>query len=295
MRALIVISATLLSAGRAMGHGVEAHGSGAYWTFDPWVIAPLALFGILYGVGFLRLRARSSQPRMLTLSACSFFCGWLVLVIALVSPLHFLGEHLFTLHMVEHELVMTLSAPLIVLARPIGVLFWGMPRWLRIGLMRILKATPVELGWDLMTAGIAATMAHGAAIWIWHLPPLFDATVSDVALHRLQHLSFFITGVVFWWAIIWKAGKGAGAWYLFITMMHTSILGALITVSPRVLYISQTLNAPDWGLTPLEDQQLAGIVMWVPGGVIYAAAGLALLAKLITSSRKERRCASLYS
>jgi cytochrome c oxidase assembly factor CtaG len=203
-----------------------------------------------------------------------------------MSPLHFLGEHLFTFHMIEHELVMAISAPLIVLARPIGILLWSLPRNARHLVMRVVKSPSVERTWTIISGGTVATLLHGLAIWIWHVPALFDATVTVVALHRLQHLSFFLTAIFFWWAVIWKVGKGAAAWHLFITMMHTSILGALLSVAPRVAYLAQTRAAPDWGMTPLEDQQLAGIVMWVPGGIIYAGAALAMLAAWISSSSK---------
>jgi putative membrane protein len=103
-------------------------------------------------------------------------------------------------------------------------------------------------------------------------------------MHRLQHLSFFATALLFWWAVVWKSEYGAAAWHLFITMIHTGILGALMALSPRVLYAAQTASA--WGLTPLEDQQLAGMIMWVPAGTIYAAGALTMIALWVGSSSK---------
>nr|WP_246617926.1 cytochrome c oxidase assembly protein [Rhizobium populisoli] len=275
-----------------MAHGGEEHGALPEWTFDTWIVTPIAFTGALYALGSLRLWARIKDARLLVKSGAAYWSGWIVLVIALMSPLHFLGEHLFTFHMIEHELVMAVAAPLIVLARPIGVLFWGMPRGIRHSAMIVLKPPPVERAWDFLSRGSVATLLHGLAIWVWHAPALFDATVTIVSLHRLQHLSFFLTAIVFWWAVIWKAEKGSAAWHLFVTMIHTSILGALITVAPRVAYVSQTRSAPEWGLTPLEDQQLAGIVMWVPGGIIYAGAALVMLAAWISTSSRGGAYAS---
>ena len=133
---------------------------------------------------------------------------------------------------------------------------------------------------------MVATLLHGMAIWAWHAPALFDAAVESMPLHRLQHLSLFATATMFWWSIIWKMNRGLAAWYLFLTMLHMSILGALIALSPRVRYAVQTRTAGDWGLSSLEDQQMAGLVMWVPAGVIYAAAALALTALWISNSGK---------
>ena len=127
-------------------------------------------------------------------------------------------------------------------------------------------------------------LLHGAAIWIWHAPVLFDAAVTHLVLHRLQHLSFLLTALLFWWALLRNCGAGAAAGHLFVTMTHTSLLGALLTFAPRVLYRVQTVHAGDWGLTPIQDQQLAGLVMWVPAGTIYAGAALGFAALWIARS-----------
>jgi cytochrome c oxidase assembly factor CtaG len=126
------------------------------------------------------------------------------------------------------------------------------------------------------------------AIWAWHVPVLFDAAVNNTALHRLQHLSFFATAILFWWAIVWRSDYGTSAWHVFVTMIHTSVLGALMALAPRVLYVAQTRTAMAWGLTPLEDQQMAGIIMWVPAGTIYAAAAMAMLALWIRGASERR-------
>lgn len=285
MPALIVFCFVLASAGPGLAHGGETHGA-LEWTFDPWITVPLLAAGLLYALGTAKLSRRSRSPRVSNGASAAYWSGLLLLTVALVSPLHDLGEHLFTFHMIEHEIVMAGAAPLIVLARPIGVLFWGLPRPLRRPAMRVVKSPGVETLWTVATAGTVATVLHSAAIWLWHVPALFDATVTSTLLHRLQHLSFFITAVVFWWAVIWRESRGAGAWHLFLTMLHTSILGALIAVAPRVVYLTQTRYAADWGLAPLEDQQLAGIIMWVPGGIVYAGVALMMLSELIRGSSR---------
>lgn len=284
----------LMNVDRAAAHGAQPHIGVFPWTFDPWIVVPIVVAGALFAIGSIRLLPRLSNHRFLVHSGIAYWTGWLVLVAALISPLHFLGEHLFTFHMIEHELVMAVSAPLLVVARSIAVLLWGLPRSIRQLVHRAMKTAFVVRAWEIGSAATSATVLHGVAIWAWHAPILFDATVTDIPLHRLQHLSFFLTAVVFWWAMIWRSDRGVAAWHLFLTMLHTSLLGALIALSPEVVYVSQTRSAPDWHLTPLEDQQLAGLVMWVPGGIIYAGAALLMLALWIARSSRGGLHASRY-
>lgn len=150
--------------------------------------------------------------------------------------------------------------------------------------------------WAWLTGGAVATLLHGVAIWSWHLPFIFDAAVTNVVLHRLQHLSFFLTAVLFWWAIRWRSDFGVAASHLFVTMLHTALLGALIALAPHVLYHTQTQASESYGLTPLEDQQLAGIVMWIPAGTVYAVAALGLIALwIMNSSRRGQHGAHISS
>src|ERR1700710_115472 len=299
MSAMIAFIVTLfLSARPASAHGSEVHLSHSIWTFDPWIVAPLAIAGTLYAVGGWRLwwRARESRQSILW-RAAAYGIGWVTLIAALVSPVHWLGEHLFTFHMIEHEILMAVSAPMVVVARPIGVLMWGMPGRVRHRIGRMMKSRVGQASWEWMSRGTTVTTLHAIAIWAWHAPVLFDAAVNSVSLHRLQHLSFFATALLFWWSALWRSDRGVAAWHLFLTMLHTSILGALMALSPRVLYIAQTRVSEAWGLTPLEDQQLAGMVMWIPAGTIYAGAALTLLALWISTSHKgggrDRRLSAL--
>jgi cytochrome c oxidase assembly factor CtaG len=275
----------LLSTSRVLAHGAGAPGDESGWTFDPWIVGPLAVLGVLYAFGSLVLWSRTRVgQRVRQGQALAFVCGWLTLAGALVSPLHWLGEHLFAFHMVEHEILMAVSAPLLVLARPIGTLLWSLPRCLRLTIGRLLKKPSVGAAWQWLSTGRNATLIHGVAIWLWHAPVLFDAAVTDVAIHRLQHLSFLLTAILFWWSVLRRSNSGVAAWHLFVTMLHTSVLGALMALAPRVLYQAQTAAAATWGLTPLEDQQLAGLIMWVPAGTVYAGAALALTAIWIRRS-----------
>jgi putative membrane protein len=286
MSALICTVISLIMAGPALAHGDDAHTNASSWTFDPWIVLPIAVISLLYVSGRIRLSRRAHRSGQMRWQDLFFSCGMLTLAGALISPLHWLGEHLFTFHMIEHEIVTAISAPLIVLARPVGVLLWGLPRRARGAFGALMASHSIRKAWKWWAGGTCATVIHGVAIWLWHLPFLFDAAVTSTIMHRLQHLSFFATALLFWWAVVWRSEYGAAAWHLFITMIHTGILGALMALSPRVLYAAQTQTASAWGLTPLEDQQLAGMIMWVPAGTIYAAAALTMIALWVGHSSK---------
>jgi cytochrome c oxidase assembly factor CtaG len=251
-----------------------------HWEWDPFVAAPLAISALLYLGGLFSLWRRAGIGRgVAPWQAVSFLAGWLTLAAALVSPLHAYAEHLFLAHMIEHEMLMAVAAPLLAVSRPLGVFLHALPRDLRVGLIALGRMRAVEELWKWLTTPFVATFLHAIAIWVWHLPVLLDGTLQSEFLHRMQHLSFLITALFFWWAILSRPrpNYGIGALHLFVTMIHTGLLGALLTLAPHVAYPLQTRDAPLFGLTPLEDQQLAGLFMWIPGGVIYLGCGLALL------------------
>ena len=265
-----------------MSHSHEAAG----WALDGWIIIPLAAALSLYGIGLARLwRHSPGAQRSRRAHVLAYLLGWLTLFGALVSPFHELAEQLFTYHMIEHEIVMAISAPLLVAGRPVGVLLWGMPGALRMLLARAARYEGIRCCWSWLMRPINATLIHAVAIWAWHVPALFEAAVTHVLWHRLQHLSFLLTALLFWYSLLRTTVRGEAVWHLFFTMLHTSLLGALLAVAPRVLYLAQTAHANAWGLTPLEDQQLAGIFMWVPAGTVYAGAALYFAARWIRPAR----------
>jgi putative membrane protein len=254
------------------------------WSFDPLVLCALAISLLLYARGFQRLRARSKarSQALRNRQALAFFGGWAVLVAALVSPLDALGAALFSAHMVQHELLMIVAAPLLVLGRPLGVWVWALPaRWRRrVG--GAVRWRPLKAVWHCITAPIAAWLLHAAALWLWHAPPLFQAALTHPGVHTLQHTSFLASALLFWWTIFRQHAGSAGGTAmlsLFTTMVHTGALGALLTLAPGLWYPLYVEPTTALGFDPLQDQQMGGLVMWVPGGVAYFASALFIAAR----------------
>jgi putative membrane protein len=262
----------------------------AGWTIDPAVLAPLAFGGLLYAVGLVRLWWSAGYGRGVGGWQAVVFCmGWIVMAVALVTPLHDESRKFFTAHMVEHELVMTVAAPLLVVSGPLPVLLWAFPRAWRRNLARAVGTMGYLLGWDILSRPLAATIVHAAAIWIWHIPAIFDAALGSEFLHWMQHLSFLVTALLFWWSVLDARNRsGAGVALIFVTALHTSFLGILLALARQPLFPGQARVAAAWGADPLLDQQLAGLIMWIPAGLIYVAIGLALAGLWIgQSARRE--------
>lgn len=269
------------------GEPLEPHDLWTAWSFEPGVVIPLALAALLYLLG-----ARTS--RGITRRQQAFFwSGWIVLALSLVSPLHPLGEALFSAHMAQHEILMLVAAPLLVLSKPLVAFLWGLPFGWRRTVGAWSKTKPVEKTWAWLTDPLTAWLIHAAALWAWHAPALFQATIRNEWVHSAQHISFLGSALLFWWALFYAQDRseyGTGVFYIFTTTIHTGILGALLTFAPTLWYPAYAATAPEWGLTPLQDQQIGGLIMWVPAGLLYTIAGLGMFAAWMRHS--ERRSAA---
>ena len=255
------------------------------WVFDPFIVVPLLAAAALYWRGSRRARGIRRWE------ASCYWAGWAMLGIALVSPLHAMGEVLFSAHMTQHELMMLVAAPLLVMGRPLVPYVWALPEAWRKPVAKPILARTVQSLWRFLSHPLHAFWLHGVALWAWHVPVLYQATVSSDVVHSAQHLSFLATALLFWWSLLknprMRAQYGVAAVYVFGTALHGSILGALLTFANTVWYPVYSETTWAWGLTALEDQQLGGLIMWVPAGLLYTLAGLALVAAWLRES--ERR------
>lgn len=266
----------------AVSPGASSVAASFGWTFEPWVVACLALSIGLYLAGYARLRVRGARGRRdRALRLVSFVTGWIALVIALVSPLHSLSEALFSAHMLQHEIFMLVAAPLLVIGRPLAVWLWAFPPRARQGISAATRSAWINTPWRWLTMPAVAWVLHAAALWCWHAPRFFEAALASEGIHTLQHTSFLGTALLFWWTVFRPASEDGSRSHsahamlsLFTTMVHTGALGALLTLAPEVWYPSCIESTLALGFDPLQDQQLGGLVMWVPGGLAYLVGGL---------------------
>ena len=262
------------------------------WNLEPWLFALLAASVALYVRGSTRLWARAGHGRGITAGQASrFAAGWLVLAAALVSPLDAAGERSFALHMVQHEVLMVIAAPLLVTARPLEAWTWALPQPWRRRVRAFTHSRGFGRAWASITEPVGAWSLHALALWAWHVPAFFEAALAHEGLHVLQHASFLGSALLFWWSVLGRrarAAEGVALASLFTTMLHTGVLGALLTLAPSPWY-PHYIAVAGTGFTPLEDQQLGGLVMWMPAGLVYAACALALVSTWLRDATRSPR------
>jgi putative membrane protein len=279
MRAVIAV------AGLGIAPAAWAHVGGEVVRggFEPWVGVLLAISGIAYAVGLARLWARAAPGHGIARrGATAFGAGWLTLVVALAPPLDSWAARSFAAHMLQHEALMLVAAPLLVAGRPLAVFAWAFPRTVRPRLATLTHASMVRAMWGAITGIGGATVLQLAALFAWHVPRFFDVAATHRGWHALQHATFLATALAFWWAVRTASSDGARARAvvaLFATMLATGALGALLTFATTPWYA--TLGAPPFGGSALDDQQLGGLLMWVPGGTAFLVAALALARRLL--------------
>ena len=209
-----------------------------------WNLDPVLIAALVLGLALVLWRS-AGRERALGV------CAVAVLAVIFVSPLCALGSALFAARTVHHVLLVALAAPLIAWSSPRGV-------------------GPLAL----------ATAAQAVVFWAWHAPSAYSWALSNDAAYWLMQLSLLGTAVWFW-AAVRRASAPAAVAALLIAMVAMGLLGALLTFTGQPIYAPHFLTTAAWGLTPLEDQQAAGLIMWAPAAAVYLTAALALLGRWI--------------
>ena len=219
-----------------------------------------------------------------------FAVGYATLLVALVSPLHALGEQLFSVHMVQHLLMTLVAPPLLLLSRSMPVLLWGLPASERATLGRLAgRPGPLRSVLGGLTLPLVAFWLFILTQWLWHQPALYDWALEERWAHYAEHLTFFLTAVLFWWPVIGAPplpsplSYPGRMLYTFCAWMPNTFLGAGLALSSAPLYAAYTYD----------DQQLAGLLMWMPGDVLFAVVLMLLLVAFLqheqrTAERLER-------
>ena len=265
-----------------------------HWDLAPLVVVPLLLSAGLYALGLSQLWRRAGVGRGVSVwAAASFVAGWLTTISALVSPLAWVSEILFSAHMTQHTLLMLVAAPLLTFGQPLLVWLWVVPPAHRESLTRAVRGPRAVRVWRSVTDPLAVFLTQACALWVWHVPFLYEAALASPTIHAFEHLCLVVAGGLFWWAMVHgrygRRGYGVSVLYVFLTAVHSSVLGALLAVSAAPWYGQYRRQATLHRLNALADQQLAGLLMWVPAGAIFIMLGLALFAAWLGEAERRVR------
>lgn len=266
------------------------------WELRPVVVLVLVGLGDSCMLGWWRLRRRGHRELAAGWRLSLYLAGLGVLAVALLSGLDHLQQELFAAHMVQHELLMMVAAPLILLANPFPFFLWALPDRARSGVGRLF--VPDGSGRRLLrplTSPRAAWVLYVGSLWLWHSPAAYDAALGHGLLHDVEHVSFFATALLFWWHVIGAAprihrtmNRWRRAGYVVGALAQNEILGVSIAFAGSPLYAHYTTVSHSWSMSVLQEQMVAGAIMWIPGGMMYAVA----LVLLIVSTLDDQYAAA---
>jgi putative membrane protein len=267
----------------------------ASWSLQPAVLVGLGAAAWGYARGLGTLWSGDRRRGVTGRQVAAFAGGLLALFVALVSPIHSVSAELLWVHMVQHVLLVLVAAPLLVLGAPLVPMTLAVP----LGWRRTLRAWG-RIGWirwtgHLLTRPVTAWVLQFAALWAWHAPKLYDAAARSQGIHALEHLSFLATAILFWWVALRpgvhrRLSGGPEVLYVLTAGIQSGALGAVLTFAGSPVYPVYAQTVGRWGVTPLQDQQLAGLIMWIPAGLIYLVVAGALFVRwLLTAERDARR------
>ena len=259
-----------------------------------WNLHP-ALLGGLVLVMWAYRRGQTSGPRreIDTWRARCFAVAVAALGVALVSPLDALAGALASAHMVQHVLLLLVAAPLLAWSAPASVLLRGSPLALRRASgrwRRRLRLTHGNL--RALYHPAAVWLLHVGVVWFWHAAVPYDAALASQPVHILEHASFLVTALLFWRVVIGarnpeRVSHGLGVLLVFAMAMQSVFLSVLLTFARTPWYAGYATTTTPWGLEPLADQQLAGVIMWIPAGAVYLAVALTLMVAWIRATEHE--------
>ncbi|MBI4561105.1 MAG: cytochrome c oxidase assembly protein [Candidatus Rokubacteria bacterium] len=266
-----------------------------HWRPDVGLV--LASFGVAYITGWRQLRRR--RPAVARAGQLGFYLlGLSVIVLALLSPIDALAAWLLTMHMLQHELLTMVAPPLLLLANPLPVILWGVPRRVRHRLGRLLtRGALVREGLRMLTRMPVAWVLYMVTLWSWHLPAAYEASLRNEIVHNAQHLSFFATGLLFWWPLVNPAPRlhghipyGFRLVYIIAAVGPTALPIMAIAVFAREVFYPHYTTVPRlWGLSALEDQAVGWGLMGALDGLIYLIALLLLVARMLEHEEQMTR------
>jgi cytochrome c oxidase assembly factor CtaG len=262
-----------------MPHGAEA------WS----MLGALLVTGAIYARGWRKL-ARRAPLRFGEGRLAAFLGGLGVIAFALASPLDTLAGRRLSAHMTQHQLLMMLAPPLLWLGAPVAPMLLGLPRAIRRPVAAGLASRVGRTTADVIAHPVFGWISFAVAFWAWHTPRLYELALRSHAWHHLEHACFFATAMVFWRPVIlaWPARSPWPRWtmipYLLLADLQNTVLAAILTFADRVIYPAYATIPGAGAISALDDQSMAGVIMWVPGSVVFLFAAV----WLVLESMNER-------
>jgi putative membrane protein len=288
----------------ATAPGVAAHGAGSHlppldartalttWSFDPLISLVLIGLGTAYLLAFRAVNRRHPASRVRAWRAAAWIGGLLAVAFALMGSPDIYAEALFSVHMVQHLLLVAIAAPLFALGAPVTLLLRVVSPAARARFVLPVLGSRIV---GVVTHPLVAWIVFAVVMWGTHFSPLFDAALENPLIHHFEHALYLGAAMLFWWPIVaadpvrHRLGWTARIVYLGTALPWNSFLGVAIYFAPNVLYAHYATTVRTWGPTPLLDQQAAGAVMWVGGDLAFLVALLLVIAGLLADEERKGR------
>ena len=252
------------------------------WSFEPAVIVPVLAAATIYWRGWTTCADRMPS-RFGARRPVAFMAGLASLVLALCSPIDALSSSLLQAHMVQHLLLMLIAPPLLWLGAPVAPLLLGLPRPVRRAAARGLATAPVRRLLAILANPAVSLAAFIITFWIWHVPTLYELALSSDLWHHFEHAAFLSASLLFWRPVV-LAWPARSAWprlamipYLIVADFQNTVLAALLAFSDHLIYPFYASVARPGGISALDDQAIAGAIMWLPGSIPFLLPVLCLV------------------
>jgi len=272
------------------------------WRFE--IILVLLTFGTLFLLGWRRLRIISGPPRnWRSLGArwrpVLYVSGLLVLGIALMSPIEVLVQQLFFVHMIQHLLLIMVVPVLLLLPNPMPFVLWGMPTPARLTVGEWLNNI---INKNSATGRVLRRITSPLAVWFimivfiigWHDPFMYNAALRNEFVHDIEHLTMFFAGMLFWWTVTGAGprlhknlSRPAKVAFVLAAIPPNMALGVVLSFAQQPIYTYYSDMPRLWGISVMDDQRISGIVMWIPGGMMYFIAALVLIAQILSGEGQK--------
>ena len=260
------------------------------WHVEPAVALPLLLAALGWLALVRRVNRLHPETPVPAVRTAAFLGGLAAIAVALMSGIERYDTTLFSVHMVQHLLLLLVAPPLIALAAPITQLLRASSPGVRNRvLLPILHSTPVSV----LAHPVVTWLTFGLVLWVSHFSPLFNIALEDPGVHDLEHAAYLVAGLMFWWPVVGldpaphRMAYPARVLYLLLQLPINSFLGMAILFADDPLYLHYATLGSPYRITALADQQLAGGLMWLAGDIAFIAALLGVVAALMRHEQRD--------